>query len=73
MLPFTTHNVLTAKDSPLGYLMLQCLRSYLNLDMWVSMEVHTADTIEEGRRELLRFSKLINVRISFIVTKYMII
>jgi len=47
--------------------MLQCLRSYLNLDMWVSMEVHTANTIEEGRKELLHFSKLINVRISFII------
>ena len=62
MLPFTTHTVLTEKDSPLGYLMLRCLRSYLNLDMWVSMEVHTDDTIKEGRKELLRFSKLINVR-----------
>jgi hypothetical protein len=65
MLPFTTHNILTKRDSPLGYQMLQCLRSYLNLDMWVSMEVHTVDTIKEGRKELLRFSELINVRISF--------
>lgn len=73
MLLFTTHNVLTEKDSPLGYLMLRCLRSYLNLDMWVSMEAHTPDTIEEGRKELLRFSKLINVRISFTVIMYMII
>jgi hypothetical protein len=33
--------------------------------MWVSMEVHTADTIKEGHKELLRFSKLIKVRIIF--------
>ena len=62
MLPFITHNVLTKENSPLGYLMLRCLRSYLNLDMWVSMEVHTANTIEKGRKELLCFSKLIKVR-----------
>jgi hypothetical protein len=73
MLPFTTHNVLTEKDSPLGYLMLQCLRSYLNLDMWVSMEVHTTDTIKNGQKELLQFFKLINVRITFVVIKDLLI
>lgn len=73
MLPFTTHNVLTKKDSPLGYLMLQCLRSYLNLDMWVSMEVHTTDTIKNGRKELQCFSKLNNVRIAFVVIKNLLI
>jgi hypothetical protein len=66
MLIFTTHNVLTEKQSPLGYSMLCCLRSYLNLDMWVSMEVHTNDTISEGRQELLCFSGLIQVRFPFV-------
>ena len=65
MLLFTTHNVLTEKNSSLGYLMLQCLRSYLNLDMWVLMEVHTENTIRKGCKELLCFSKLINVRDKF--------
>jgi hypothetical protein len=64
MLPFTTHNVLTEEESPLGYLMLRCLRSYLNLDMWVAMEVHMDDTIREGHQELLRFSALIKVRLN---------
>lgn len=62
MLIFTSHNVLTQKESPLGYLMLRCLRSYLNLDMWVSLEVQTEDTLESGRQELIRFSALIQVR-----------
>lgn len=61
MLIFTTHNVLTERDSPLGYLMLRCLRSYLNLDMWISMEVQTEDTLAAGHQELLRFSALIEV------------
>ncbi|KAF9470013.1 hypothetical protein BDZ94DRAFT_1329905 [Collybia nuda] len=59
MLIFVSHNVLTEKASPLGYLMLRCLQSYLNLDMWVSMEIQTEDTLEAGHQELLRFSRLI--------------
>jgi hypothetical protein len=44
------------------YLLLRCLRSYLELDLYASFEVHTADTIEAGRKELLRFSSLVKVR-----------
>ncbi|KAF9455170.1 hypothetical protein BDZ94DRAFT_1146294, partial [Collybia nuda] len=34
--------------------------SYLELDMYASLEVHTATTISDGKEELKHFSKLIN-------------
>ncbi|KAJ7260762.1 hypothetical protein C8J57DRAFT_1072259 [Mycena rebaudengoi] len=52
MMLFVAHNVLV--DKP-GVLLLQALRSYLELDMYVGLQVHTSRTIAAGRRELLRF------------------
>jgi hypothetical protein len=49
MFIFTSHNVLTESASPLGYRLLVCLRAYLELTMWESLEVHTAETITAGR------------------------
>jgi hypothetical protein len=31
------------------------------MDTYAAMEVHTEDTIEDGRKEMLRFSRLISV------------
>ena len=45
--------------------MLRILRSYLELDMFAALEVHTTETIAAGQRELLRFSSLIEVRAFF--------
>ncbi|KAJ7262834.1 hypothetical protein C8J57DRAFT_1436351 [Mycena rebaudengoi] len=50
MMLFVAHNVLV--DKP-GVLLLQALRSYLELDMYVGLQVHTSRTIAAGRRELL--------------------
>ncbi|KAJ7099080.1 hypothetical protein C8R44DRAFT_642451, partial [Mycena epipterygia] len=52
MMLFAAHNVLI--DAP-GVLLLQCTRSFLELNMYVSLEVHTSETIAAGKRELLIF------------------
>ncbi|PCH43343.1 hypothetical protein WOLCODRAFT_86231, partial [Wolfiporia cocos MD-104 SS10] len=56
---FGAYNILTPQKHPKGYLLLQCLRSYLNLDMYLGLEVHTSETITAGEKELLTWSKLI--------------
>jgi hypothetical protein len=58
---FATHNILTPESSPAGYHLLKCIRSYLDLDMYASLEVHTEETISAGRDELLNFGALLNV------------
>ena len=62
VLLFVMHNVLLEKKNPLGYLLLCCLQSYLVIDMYAALEVHTEDTIAAGRKEILKFSCLIQVR-----------
>ncbi|KAG2340835.1 hypothetical protein BDR05DRAFT_977210 [Suillus weaverae] len=49
MIIYATHNILTEEDFPLGYLLLRCVRLYLEVDMYAAFEVHTANTISEGR------------------------
>ncbi|KAJ6611518.1 hypothetical protein B0H10DRAFT_2165819 [Mycena sp. CBHHK59/15] len=59
MMLFVAHNVLL---DDAGILLLQCLRSYLELDMYVALQIHTSETIAAGRRELLIFDSLMKVR-----------
>ncbi|KAJ7668837.1 hypothetical protein B0H17DRAFT_1142390 [Mycena rosella] len=47
MMLFAAHNVLV--DVP-GVQLLQCVRSFLELNMYVSLEVHTSKTIAAGER-----------------------
>lgn len=61
MVIFATHNIITHSEHPGGYLLLKVLRSYIALDMYAALEVHTAVTIAAGRKELLRFSKALKV------------
>ncbi|KAG2109978.1 uncharacterized protein F5147DRAFT_745420 [Suillus discolor] len=49
MIIYATHNILTEDESPLGYLLLQCVRLYLEADIYTAFEVHTTATISEGR------------------------
>ncbi|KAJ6613821.1 hypothetical protein B0H10DRAFT_1672179, partial [Mycena sp. CBHHK59/15] len=37
------------------------LQSYLELDMYIALQVHTSDTIAAGRHELLVFDSLMKV------------
>ncbi|KAJ7086268.1 hypothetical protein C8R44DRAFT_650957 [Mycena epipterygia] len=55
MILYAVHNVLTDR---LGLLLLQCVRSYLELNAYVGLELHTPDTIAAGRRELQTFGQL---------------
>ncbi|KAG0692246.1 hypothetical protein DFH29DRAFT_985855 [Suillus ampliporus] len=58
MIIYATHNILTEHDSPLGYLLLQCTRLYIEMDIYAALEVHTADTIKEGRHTVQAFTAL---------------
>jgi hypothetical protein len=55
------HSLLEESESSEGYLLLRVLRSYLILDTYAAMEVHTTETIEAGRKELAQFESLMNV------------
>ncbi|KAG1870895.1 hypothetical protein F4604DRAFT_1583497 [Suillus subluteus] len=52
---YTAHNVLTRTDDEAGYALLRCIASYLHIDMYVSLDVHTTSTIEAGKAEVLKF------------------
>jgi hypothetical protein len=56
--------VLDEDSDPHGYLLLQCLRSYLELDMYTALEVHTSETIADGRKEILKFESVMKVCMS---------
>lgn len=58
---FATHNILTEEENPQAYLLLRCIRSYLEHDMYLGLEQHTEHTLRGGRAWLLQFSSLINV------------
>lgn len=62
MIIYATHDILTERDSPLGYLLLRCVRLYLEMDMYAALEVHTTDTINEGRHTVEAFTALMGVR-----------
>lgn len=46
--------------------MLRCLRSYLVIDMYAALEVHTEDTIAAGKAEILTFASLMKVVFFFL-------
>ncbi|KAJ6560077.1 hypothetical protein B0H19DRAFT_1210302 [Mycena capillaripes] len=54
MMLFAAHNILV--DAP-SVLLLKVARSFLELNMYVSLEVHTSKTIAAGRQELLVFGE----------------
>ncbi|KAG2110154.1 hypothetical protein BD769DRAFT_1630365 [Suillus cothurnatus] len=56
MILYAAHDVVTEEDCPLGYLLLRCIRLYIEVDMYASLEVHTSDTIREGRNVVQMFS-----------------
>ncbi|KAJ7695581.1 hypothetical protein B0H14DRAFT_3100500 [Mycena olivaceomarginata] len=57
MMIFAAHNILTAETDKIGVLFLGCIRSYLELDIYAGLELHTADTIAAGRRQLKKFDQ----------------
>jgi hypothetical protein len=61
MIIFAAQNVLSRTISELGYLLLRCIRRYVDLDIYAALEVHTEDTIAAGRDALSQFSTLMDV------------
>ncbi|KAG1738384.1 uncharacterized protein EDB91DRAFT_1237752 [Suillus paluster] len=60
MIIYATHDILTEQDCPLGYLLLRCVRLYLELDMYASLEVYMAETISSGRHTHHMFSAILH-------------
>lgn len=58
---FITHDFLTNDKNPEGYILLQLLRSYLILDMYASLEVHTTETLKKGEDALKHYAKIMQV------------
>lgn len=56
---------MTAQASPRGYALLCCNRSYLCVDMYASLEVHTEDTLRAGEEEAELLSVLLQVCTNF--------
>ncbi|KAJ3555947.1 hypothetical protein NM688_g2296 [Phlebia brevispora] len=58
---FAAHHVVTEEACPLGFLLLCCIRAYLEHDMYLAMEVHTEETIALGCAALSEFGALIDI------------
>ncbi|KAG1838310.1 hypothetical protein F4604DRAFT_1997251 [Suillus subluteus] len=56
MVVYAAHEILTEDDCPLGYLLLHCIRLFLELDAYAALEVHTTETISAGRHAVQAFS-----------------
>jgi len=61
VLIFASIHVLSRARSPGGFLLLRLLRSYLELDMYASLTVHTDRTISSEKEELLLFNAVLQV------------
>ena len=53
--------MIDSKEHPDGYVLLQCLRAYLNLNMYTGFNVHTMETIAAGENALKVFADLMKV------------
>ena len=62
MVIFAVYKIMP-KTSREGIHLLRCIRSYVILDTYISMEAHTSKTLEDGRAELQNFANLTQVRI----------
>ncbi|EMD40065.1 hypothetical protein CERSUDRAFT_46326 [Gelatoporia subvermispora B] len=65
---FVVHNVVNKDDHPECYALLKCIRSYLNLDIYLSFEVHTDETINATRAELKLFMQLLTEYVDMAAT-----
>ncbi|KAG1863490.1 hypothetical protein C8R48DRAFT_748092 [Suillus tomentosus] len=55
---FAAQDILTSSHCKLGHLLLRCVRYYVELDIYTSLEVHTEDTIAAGKLALQKFSEI---------------
>ncbi|KAG1901609.1 uncharacterized protein F5891DRAFT_1187480 [Suillus fuscotomentosus] len=52
---YAAQNILTCNEDTVGYVLLQCIASYLQLTMYIVLNVHTEATLAAGEAELLVF------------------
>ncbi|KAG1898398.1 uncharacterized protein F5891DRAFT_955435, partial [Suillus fuscotomentosus] len=52
---YAAQNILTHNEDTVGYVLLQCIASYLQLTMYIALDVHTEATLAAGEVELLVF------------------
>ncbi|KAG1785854.1 uncharacterized protein HD556DRAFT_1450294 [Suillus plorans] len=60
MIVFAAQDILTSSHCKLGQLLLRCIHYYIEFDIYVSLEVHTEDTIAAGRLALQKFSEMMD-------------
>ncbi|KAG1735740.1 uncharacterized protein EDB91DRAFT_1083640 [Suillus paluster] len=61
LITFMAHDVLpNADESKVAYLLLRCIRAYLDMNLYAALEVQTTTTIAGGREALEKFSELMN-------------
>ncbi|KAG1874972.1 hypothetical protein F4604DRAFT_2009023 [Suillus subluteus] len=60
LIVFAAHDVIDRTSHALPYLLLRCIRQYVNVDMYAALEVHTSETIAEGRRAIQEFTRLLD-------------
>ncbi|KAF5338294.1 hypothetical protein D9758_015755 [Tetrapyrgos nigripes] len=55
---YAAHDVF---QSTAAFQLLRCLRAYLNINMYGSLDLQTESTISEGRKAVLTFSEMISI------------
>ncbi|KAG2348732.1 hypothetical protein BDR05DRAFT_972997 [Suillus weaverae] len=61
LIVFAVHNVFDCDMDPEAYLLLCCIRSYVEFNMYASLEVHTEDTIKNGQEALSKLTELMDI------------
>jgi hypothetical protein len=49
---YSAQNVLKRSEDLVGYVLMQCICSYLQLTMYIVLDVHTKATLTAGEAEL---------------------
>lgn len=48
-------------DNEQSYCLLRCIRAYIELDLYLGLEVHTTSTLAAGRSQQQKFAELMEV------------
>lgn len=66
---YVAHNVFNHDDYPTDYLLLRLIWAYVDLDMYLSFDLHTERTIAAGRQQFNKFAELLKVSKSHFLHK----
>lgn len=58
---YAAQSILMRNEDPVGYALLQCIASYLQLTMYIVLDVHTEATLAAGEAELVVFETRLHV------------